>query len=135
MSSNREDPITRYTETLPANQAAVCRTLREEIDAALPKAAAKIWHGAPVWFIGETPVVGYNARPKDVNLLFWSGQLFGDSALKPAGKFKAAQIQFSNAAQIERKALRGWLKKCRTEIWDYPAHFKKQKALQKKAKA
>jgi hypothetical protein len=67
-----------------------------------------------------------------VNLLFWSGQLFGDSSLKAVGKFKAAQIQFTDASQIDPKALKRWLKKSSKEIWDYQGHFKAQKALKKK---
>jgi hypothetical protein len=134
MKSDTQDAITRYAETLPANQAAICRLLQGEIDRALPRATSKIWHAMPVWFVGENPVVGYKAAPKHVNLLFWSGQSFGDSALKPVGKFKAAQIQFTDASQIDPKALRRWLKKSATEIWDYAGHFRTQKALQSKAR-
>src|SRR6188474_2045887 len=88
------DEIDGYAKTLSANDVAICRALRTEIDAALPKATSKIWHGSPVWFVGENPVVGYNAARKQVNLLFWSGQSFGDPALKAVGKFAAAQTQF-----------------------------------------
>ena len=56
----------------------------------LPKAISTIWHGSPVWFIGENPVVGYHVTPKHVNLLFWSGQAFGEPALKAAGKVRCS---------------------------------------------
>jgi hypothetical protein len=135
VKSHTQDAITRYAESLSACHAAICRTLRKEIDAALPKAASKIWHGSPVWFIGENPVVGYHATPKYANLLFWSGQLFGDAALKPLGKFKAAQIQFTDASQIDLKTLRRWLEKAASDIWDYQSHFKTQIARRKKRKA
>jgi hypothetical protein len=134
MKSEPQGAVDSYAKPLSAGHAAICRLLQKEIDAALPSAASKIWHGSPVWFVGENPVVGYNATPKQVNLLFWSGQLFGDSGLKPAGKFKAAQIQFTEPSQIDAKTLRGWLRKSGEEIWDYQGHFKAQKALQKKAK-
>ena len=129
------DDIAHYAKTQTAEHAAICHALRAEIDAALPKATSKIWHGSPVWFIGENPVVGYNvSSKKGVNLLFWNGQSFGEPTLKAAGKFRAAQIQFTNVSQIDPKPLRRWLKSASTDIWDYHGYFMSQKALQKKAK-
>jgi hypothetical protein len=113
------DLIARYAKAQIPAQAAICDTLFKEIDAALPKATPKIWHAIPVWFIGENPVVGYKATPKYVNLLFWNGQSFDEPALKAAGKFKAAQIQFTDMSEIDTKLLRRWLKKAGTVIWDY----------------
>ena len=119
-TTNGTDVVAHYAETQTAEHAAICHALRAQIDAALPKAASKIWHGNPVWFIGENPVAGYNVTAKKgVNLLFWNGQSFDEPALKAAGKFKAAQIQFTDESEIDVKALRRWLKKARTDIWDY----------------
>ena len=116
------DAITSYANAQVLELAAICRTLRTEIDAALPKATSKIWHAIPVWFIGENPVVGFSVTAKkNVNLLFWNGQSFDEQDLKPAGKFKAAQIQFGNVSEINPKMLRRWLKKAGTEIWDHKA--------------
>ena len=134
-TQDRADVIAHYATTETTEHAAICQALRAEIDAALPKATSKIWHAIPVWFIGENPVVGYNVTAKKgVNLLFWSGQSFNEPALKAAGKFKAAQIQFNEVSQIDPKALRRWLKRASKDIWDYRSHFATQKALQKKAK-
>ena len=81
----------------------------------------------PVWFVGENPVVGFNVTAqKGVNLLFWNGQSFGEPALKAAGKFKAAQIQFTDGTQIDLKMLRRWLKKAGTDIWDYSGICKRK---------
>src|SRR5262245_36740069 len=132
-TASGNDVIDGYTRAQSRNDSAICRALRAEIDAALPRARARIWHGSPVWFIGENPVVGYNVTPKHVNLLFWSGQSFGEPALKAAGKFAAAQTQFTEVAQIDTTALRRWLKKASTDIFDYRGHFARQRALQKKA--
>jgi hypothetical protein len=129
-----EDTIEGYNEAQSPCEAAICRVLRAEIDGALKKGTAKIWHGTPVWFIGENPVVGYNVTAKGVALLFWNGQSFDEPELQVVGKFKAAQIKYADAAQIEVKALRRWLKKARTEIWDYRGYFEKQMALRKKGK-
>jgi len=114
-----DDPISEYASRCSDESAAICEVLRAEIDASLPEATSKIWHAIPVWFIEENPVVGYKVTPKHVNLLFWNGQSFNDPALKAAGKFRAAQIQFTEVSQVDPKLLRRWLKKARTDIWDY----------------
>lgn len=114
------DAITQYNDALTPEYAAICNILRKEIDETLPTSACKIWYASPVWFVGENPVVGYHITAKQVvNLLFWSGQLFDAPALKAAGKFKAAQIQFKHASEIDLEALHGWLKKSAIHIWDY----------------
>jgi hypothetical protein len=113
------DAIATYAKPGPPKFDAICTALRPEIDAALPSAVARIWHAIPVWFIGENPVVGYKVTAKHVTLLFWNGQSFSEPALKAAGKFQAAQIQFTDVAEIEPKALRRWLRKAGKDIWDY----------------
>ena len=129
------DEIARYDNAQASGHAAICQALRAEIDDALPKASSKIWHGSPVWFIGENPVVGYNVTSKKgVNLLFWNGQSFGGTALQPVGKFRAAQIQFTEFSQIEPKTLRRWLKQAGTDIWDYHGYFLSKRASGAKAR-
>jgi hypothetical protein len=100
------------------SQAAIIACLREAIESALPEAAVRIWHGMPVWFIGENPIVGYSTRYTIVRLRFWNGRAFGDARLTAVGKFRAAQIRYRSVADIDIKALRGWLEKARTDIWD-----------------
>ncbi|HVP32240.1 MAG TPA: DUF1801 domain-containing protein [Steroidobacteraceae bacterium] len=113
------DPIASYGRKFPGESAAICRLLRSEIRAAMPKATAKLWHAMPVWFIGKNPVVGYKVTAKHVNLLFWNGQSLHEPGLKAAGKFKAAQTQFSEVDGVDTKRLRRWLKQARTDVWDY----------------
>lgn len=111
--------IADYDAAQPAAEAAVCRRLRAEIERTLPGATSKVWHGAPVWFIGDTPVVGYSVPARGgVALLFWNGQAFGDPALTPMGKFKAAQVEFQEVSGIKAAPLRRWLNKAGTELWD-----------------
>jgi hypothetical protein len=111
--------IADYDSAQALAEASVCRKLRAEIERALPEATSKVWHGAPVWFVGDTPVVGYTVPAKGgVALLFWNGQAFGDPELKPMGKFTAAQILFENVTEIKLTPLRRWLKKAGTELWD-----------------
>jgi len=110
--------IAAYDAAQPKVEGAVCRRLRGEVERALPDAKSKVWHGSPVWFVGETPVVGYNVAARGgVVLLFWNGQAIDDS-LEPIGKFKAAQARYTSVADIQEAPLRRWLKRAGTEIWD-----------------
>ncbi len=119
------DPIVAYSQAQPLALRPICDLLRELIDAALPKAASKVWHGSPVWFLDDNPVVGYNATAKSVNLLFWNGQAFDEAGLQPVGKYRAAQAKFCNAAEIDPKVIRRWLKKAKSDVFDSKAFFKK----------
>lgn len=111
--------IAAYDAAQPSREGSICRRLRKEIERALPDATSKVWHGAPVWFVGDTPVVGYSGPARGgVALLFWNGQAFSDPALTPVGKFKAAQIQFEIPSEIKVAPLRRWLEKARTQLWD-----------------
>ncbi|MCX6591945.1 MAG: DUF1801 domain-containing protein [Acidobacteria bacterium] len=122
--------IAHYATQQTPELAAVCNQLRAEIDAALPEATSKIWHGGPVWFMGPNPVVGYDATSAGIKLLFWSGQLFSEPALKPMGSDKAARVLYRSVAEIDVDALRRWLGKSGTIVWDYAgmlAERRKQK--------
>lgn len=134
-TSAAPDLIALYATTQTAELAAICRALRTEIEAALPRSTGKIWHGSPVWFIGENPVVGYHVTAhKRVSLLFWNGQKFDEPALVALGKFHGAQTVFATAAEIDVKVLRRWLQRSATTIWDYRGFLLAQKALRRKAK-
>jgi hypothetical protein len=124
-SSGCDDPFAAYSLAQPLALRPICDLLRELIDAALPKATSKVWHGSPVWFMGDNPVVGYNATAKAVNLLFWNGQAFDEADLQPVGKYRAAQAKFNDAAEIDPKVIRRWLKKAKSDVFDSKAFFKK----------
>jgi len=116
------DPIGAYARGQTPKHAEICRALRAVIESAAPKATARIWHAMPVWFVGENPIVGYKASAKYVNLLFWNGQAFDEPALTAAGKFRAAQIQYTDTADIDEKALRRWVKKAAKDVCDLRAY-------------
>jgi hypothetical protein len=124
-SRTTDDQIGAYAQARPHIFRAVCDQLRGLIDAALPKATSKIWHGSPVWFMDDNPVVGYSATAKAVNLLFWNGQAFGEADLEPVGKYRAAQATFTGAAEIDPKVIRCWLKKAKSDVFDSKAFFRK----------
>jgi hypothetical protein len=122
--------IQAYNQRQVADWQAICDLLARDISAALPEAEAKIWHGAPVWFLNGNPVAGYWVRKAHVQLLFWSGQSFGESALRPEGKFRAAEARLTDVAQIDRAVLARWLGKARTIQWDYRNIVKRRGVLE-----
>ncbi|HEU4386223.1 MAG TPA: DUF1801 domain-containing protein [Blastocatellia bacterium] len=122
------DQIAAYSRAQPLAFRAICDVLRELIDAALPVATSKVWHGSPVWFIDDNPVVGYNATAKSVNLLFWNGQAFDEAGLKPVGKYRAAQAMFGDPAEIDPRVVRRWLKIAKANVFDSKGFFKKARA-------
>jgi hypothetical protein len=117
------DPIAAYSEGQTPAFRLVCDVLRGLIDSALPSATSKVWHGSPVWFLDENPVVGYNATAKSVNLLFWNGQAFDEPVLQAVGKYRAAQAKFSGVDAIDSKLIGRWLKKAKSDVFDSKAFF------------
>jgi hypothetical protein len=108
-----------YNKSLEPSDKVICDTLRKIIDEALPGAMSKIWHGHPVWFLDDNPVVGYSKLKGNVRLLFWSGQSFDESGLHPEGSFKAAEARYTRLDEIDKEALKRWLEKARQIQWDY----------------
>ena len=127
------DSIAAYNKKLKPAHKAICDSLRKTIEAALPKATSKVWHGHPVWFIGENPVVGYSTKSAGIALLFWNGQSFAEPALAPVGKFHAAELKYAAVADIDAKLLARCLKKAKTDIWDAVAWRKQAMAKKKRA--
>jgi len=121
----RDDQIAAYSQAQTLAFRTTCDLLRELVDTALPNATPRIWHGSPVWFIDDNPVVGYTATKKTVNLLFWNGQAFDEAGLKPVGKYRAAQAGFADVVEIDPKLIRRWLKKAKSDVFDSKAFFKK----------
>lgn len=121
--------IAAYNRAQSKTWKAICSKLAKEIDAGLPKAERKIWHGSPVWFLDGNPVVGYGVLKTCVRLLFWSGQSFKEPGLVPEGSFKAAEVRYTSAAQIPSKDLKRWLKKAKTIQWDYKNILKRRGKL------
>ena len=113
------EAIATYVRAQNRQFVPLCGVLRTEIDAALKGATSKIWHRIPVWFIDGNPIVGINASQKKLTVLFWNGQSLGEPALAPVGSFRAAQIHYTDASELDPKALRRWLRKAKTKIWDY----------------
>ena len=129
--SDAREAIAAYAKAQSSALGAICDRLQLEINKDLPNSTSKIWHGSPVWFVGENPVVGYSVRQKSVDLMFWSGQLFDEPLLKPLGKDKAARISFQETAEINLPELRRWLKKARTIVFDYVGLYARKRETSK----
>lgn len=59
-----------------------------------------------------------------MSLLFWNGRAI-DKGLEPVGKYGAAQARFLKAADVDAKAVRGWLAKAKSDVFDSKAYFRK----------
>jgi hypothetical protein len=121
--------IKAYNSKQSSEDKKICNILAEEINRGLPEAESKIWHAHPVWFLDGNPVVGYSKLKDSVRLLFWSGQSFDEDALHKEGSFKAADVRYSSANQINKKDLARWLKKSREIQWDYKNIVKRKGKL------
>lgn len=123
--------IAAYNSAQSTASRAICDALCAEIDNELTEAESKVWHGGPVWFIDGNPIVGYWVRKNGVQLLFWSGQSFGEPGLQPEGKFMAAEAHFTDSSQINKDELKKWLIKSREIQWDYKNLVKKKGKLER----
>jgi hypothetical protein len=124
-ASGTDPTVAAWSRSQSSAQRALCDDLRKLIDGALPKASSKVWHGAPVWFIGENPIVGYSVKTKGVSLLFWNGQAFKEPGLVPVGKHGAAEALFGDGAELDSKTICRWLKQAGTNVLDSKAYFRK----------
>ncbi len=109
----------KYNKTLASTDREICALLASQIDRTLSEAENKIWHGHPVWFLDGNPVVGYSKLKDCVRLLFWSGQSFDEDGLNKEGNFKAAEVGYTSADQVNKTDLKRWLEKARKIQWDY----------------
>lgn len=121
--------INEYNVSQINSDKVICDTLKKIIDEQLPGSTSKIWHGHPVWFLSDNPIVGYSKLKDSVRLLFWSGQSFDEPGLHPEGSFKAAEIHYTSADQINMADLRNWLAKSKIIQWDYKNIVKRKGQL------
>ena len=121
--------IQQYNNAQATEEKKICNLLANEINRHLPDAENKIWHAHPVWFFDGNPVVGYGKLKDCIRLLFWSGQSFKEKALQKEGSFKAAEMRYTSADQINTEDLQRWLEKARTIQWDYKNIIKRKGVL------
>ncbi len=123
--------IVAYNDSQSEVEKAICDLLAQEITVNLPGAENKIWHRHPVWFLDGNPITGYNKRKSGISLMLWSGQSFDEPALKPEGKFKAAETFYHEPGEVNSEDLKRWLEKSREIQWDYKNIVKRKGVLER----
>ena len=132
MGSTTAKNTTEYNELQTGDEKRICVTLSEHINNNLKGAENKIWHGSPVWFLDDNPIVSYSKLKAGIKLMFFSGADFDESELVPgSGKFKDASVTYTQLEQINRDDLARWLTKASKIQWDYKNIVKRQGELVK----
>ena len=121
--------VKAYNDSQLDEDKKICNLLATIIDENLSKAENKIWHAHPVWFLDGNPIVGYSKLKDSVRLMFWSGQSFDEEQLQKEGSFKAAEIRYTSADQIDKGNLKRWLEKAEKIQWDYKNIVKRKGKL------
>jgi hypothetical protein len=111
--------INTYNKSQDKKSREICESLAAIISKDLSIAVGKVWHGHPVWFINENPVVGYSKKKAGIEILFWSGQSFGEESLVAIGKFKAAGLIYQDLTEVKNTVVKRWLKISKKIQWDY----------------
>lgn len=129
---NISQNIVAFNETHSVEDKAICTLLATEITRHLPEAENKIWHGHPVWFLDENPIVGYSKQKPGIRLMFWSGKDFEEPVLSKHGeKFKDASVFYNHTTEINRTDLKRWLEKSKEIQWDYKNLIKRKGILER----
>jgi uncharacterized protein YdhG (YjbR/CyaY superfamily) len=80
MSAKAKQPnpaaVDAWLARLPHDQRAALERLRNQIRAAAPEAVETVGYGIPMFYVGTTPLVGFNAAKNHVALTVASGTLF-----------------------------------------------------------
>lgn len=121
--------ILTYNQSLNASDKMICDKLQTIIDENISNSSSKVWHGHPVWFIDENPILGYSKLKAGIQLLFWSGQSFDEKDLEPIGKSKAAAFVYKNESEIDEEKLKIWVQKSIDIQWDYKNMIKRKGEL------
>jgi hypothetical protein len=111
--------VTEYLNGLDATQRLICDRIIKAIRANLEGGIEKLYHGSPVWFIKDNPILGISIKQSKVALLFWSGQSFGEKGLRAVGKHKAAEIMIENEEDIDINKIEIWIKESKKMQWNY----------------
>jgi hypothetical protein len=59
------------------------------------------------------------------------GYFFEEEGLKAEGKFKAAEMRYTDVAQINSKDIKRWLNKAENIQWDYKNIVKRKGVLER----
>ncbi|GAA3709268.1 hypothetical protein GCM10022224_088500 [Nonomuraea antimicrobica] len=106
-----------YLAVLPESQRRIAGELLPIIEAVLPGAGA-VWHGHPVWSLGDkpgdSPVCYLKAYSAYVSFGFWRGQELSDPSgrLEPGARAMAG-VKLREPADIDPDLFAAWLHEAR----------------------
>ncbi|MGY0003925.1 DUF1801 domain-containing protein [Micromonospora sp. I033] len=109
------DPVTTYLTGLDALLRETGENLRSVIEAALPEATGAMWHGHPVWGLGDrpgkAPVCLVKAYPAHVTFGLWRGQDVADGSgrLVPGAR-RMSSVKLRTVDEIDPELFTGWLR-------------------------
>lgn len=98
-----------YFNQLPAELQPLASKLQLMFNEALPHCKTKVWHSIPVWFDEGNPIVTYFEKKGQLFVMFWNGQTFLESGLKPVGKYSAADICIQSLDHLNEQQMGAWL--------------------------
>lgn len=124
--------VQNYNRLQSEEDRQICDLLATIITEHLSQAEFKIWHGHPVWFLDDNPIVGYSKQKKGIRLMFWSGAGFDEPGLNVKGKkFRDASVFYTSKSEVIISDLNRWLEKSRHIQWDYKNIVKRKGRLER----
>ena len=124
--------VQNYNRLQSEEDRQICDLLATIITENLNQAESKIWHGHPVWFLDDNPIVGYSKQKKGIRLMFWSGAGFDEPGLNVKGKkFRDASVFYTSKSEVIISDLNRWLEKSRHIQWDYKNIVKRKGRLER----
>lgn len=107
-------PVTDYLAGLDAQLRDVGLEVLPVIEAILPDDAGAIWHGHPVWSLGDkpgkNPVCLLKGHKHHLSFTLWRGQeVSDDSGRLQAGARQMAGVKLRTADDIDRDLFTEWL--------------------------
>jgi hypothetical protein len=102
--------IDDYLDSLAEPARGIGAQLRSLVDAALPDADAKLWHGHPVWMAGMKPLAGFKAYTAHVTFMIWNGSPIADDSARLEQGPHMATVKVRAAADIDRTTFAGWIR-------------------------
>ncbi|GAB2941002.1 hypothetical protein GCM10027280_31810 [Micromonospora polyrhachis] len=110
-----ETTVTDYLTGLDAPLREIGETLRPVIDTALPGAIGAMWHGHPVWGLGDKPgkdpICLLKAYKSHLTFGLWRGQQVADSSgrLVPGAR-EMASVKLHTVDEIDAALFADWLR-------------------------
>lgn len=125
------ESIHSYNQAQVPTHREICEKLEGLLSTGISQATSKLWHGHPVWFIDDNPIVGYSVQKAGVRLMFWSGASFDEPLLIGTSKFKDASIFYNFSDEIDDDLIMIWLDKAQRIQWDYKNIVKRKGVLER----